>query len=196
MKISGIYKIVNKVNGKYYIGSSKNIKRRWSGHKVKLNKNEHFNSHLQNSWNKYGKENFEFLIVEKVSEEKRIETEQKYLNEIEINKKNFRILKSLRARLLQALNDNVKKKHTIQFIGCSVKELKSYLESKFNNGMSWENYGRKGWHIDHIIPCAKFDLSKLEEQEKCFHYTNLQPLWWYENCLKGDSIIHNHELLL
>ena len=126
----------------------------------------------------------------KENQDKLIEYKKNYHNQTEMKDPCFRILKSLRGRLLQALKNNVKKKHTIQFIGCSVKELKSYLESKFDSSMSWENYGRKGWHIDHIIPCAKFDLSKLEEQEKCFHYTNLQPLWWYDNCMKSDSVAY------
>lgn len=52
-----------------------------------------------------------------------------------------------------------------------------YLESKFLPNMSWANYGKNGWHIDHIIPCSKFDLLSPNEQLKCFHYTNLQPLW-------------------
>lgn len=55
--------------------------------------------------------------------------------------------------------------------------------------MSWENYGIRGWHIDHIKPCASFDLSIIEEQKECFHYTNLQPLWWHENLAKSDKII-------
>ena len=51
--------------------------------------------------------------------------------------------------------------------------------------MSWDNYG--DWHIDHIRPCCSFDLSKIEEQEKCFHYSNLQPLWAEENMTKGGK---------
>ena len=54
--------------------------------------------------------------------------------------------------------------------------------------MSWENYGYYGWHIDHIIPCSKFDLSKLEEQKKCFHFTNLQPLWALDNIKKSNKL--------
>lgn len=50
--------------------------------------------------------------------------------------------------------------------------------------MSWENYGK--WHIDHIKPCSKFDLTVKEEQYKCFHYSNLQPLWGPENSAKGN----------
>ena len=53
--------------------------------------------------------------------------------------------------------------------------------------MTWENHTTHGWHIDHVKPCAVFDLSKPEEQKKCFHYTNLQPLWAKENLSKSGS---------
>ena len=103
----------------------------------------------------------------------------KYKNDI-----NFRIKNNLRSRLYAALNGKTKSKRTLELLGCSIKFLKKYLEKSFKIGMSWENYGAgengKGmqeWHIDHITPCAKFDLSQSEEQRKCFHYTNLQPLW-------------------
>ena len=54
--------------------------------------------------------------------------------------------------------------------------------------MTWKNWGVKGWHLDHIIPCASFDLSLPEEQKKCFHYTNLQPLWAEDNLSKGSKL--------
>ena len=69
--------------------------------------------------------------------------------------------------------------------GCTIPYLRGYLEGKFKEGMTWENYG--SWHVDHIKPCASFDLTKKEEQEKCFHYTNLQPLWALENIKKGKK---------
>jgi group I intron endonuclease len=83
---SGIYKIVNKVNGKYYVGSSTNIKIRWKNHIKELNKNRHKNPHLQSAWNKYGMDNFEFNIVELCSLEDLINIEQKYLNIAHQNK--------------------------------------------------------------------------------------------------------------
>ena len=52
--------------------------------------------------------------------------------------------------------------------------------------MSWSNRGE--WHIDHIIPCSSFNLLDEKEQEKCFHYTNLQPLWAAENLSKSNKI--------
>ena len=68
MKISGIYKIINKINGKYYVGSSVNIKdypnNRWSRHIADLNANRHHNDYLQRAWNKYGQDAFEFIIIE------------------------------------------------------------------------------------------------------------------------------------
>ena len=56
--------------------------------------------------------------------------------------------------------------------------------------MSWNNYGK--WHVDHIRPCIDFDLSKPEEQQKCFHYTNLQPLWAEENMRKHYKFVKNN----
>lgn len=60
--ITGIYKIINKINNKTYIGSSTDIKKRWRDHKWYLKENKHHNPHLQSAWNKYGKENFEFIV--------------------------------------------------------------------------------------------------------------------------------------
>lgn len=85
MKVSGIYKIVNKLNGKYYVGSSNNIditdnNSRLRFHIRRLQKNEHPNDYLQNAWNKYGKDNFKFLIIEEVPTDKLLIVEQKYLD--------------------------------------------------------------------------------------------------------------------
>jgi hypothetical protein len=71
-------------------------------------------------------------------------------------------------------------------LGCSIQEFKLYLESKFQTGMTWDNYGRKGWHIDHIIPISRFDLLNAEQAKIACHYTNLQPMWWNENLKKGN----------
>ena len=77
----------------------------------------------------------------------------------------------------------VKSDKTLELLGASVTFVKKYLESLFQPGMSWDNYGE--WHVDHIIPCASFDLNDPEQQKKCFHYTNLQPLWAADNIAKG-----------
>jgi hypothetical protein len=93
---------------------------------------------------------------------------------------NFRILCNLRRRITHAIRNNSKSKSTIKLLNCSIKEFKYYLESKFTNKMSWSNYGTY-WEIDHIKSCCTFDLSKIEEQKKCFHYSNMRPLTIKEN---------------
>lgn len=70
-------------------------------------------------------------------------------------------------------------------LGCSWSELMCHLESKFKTGMSWQNYGAKGWHIDHIKPLRAFDLTDPGQQAVAFHYSNLQPLWALDNMRKG-----------
>jgi len=99
---------------------------------------------------------------------------------------NFRISGNLRSRIRIALKGICKSKSTMKLVGCSIKQLKEHLQKQFKKGMNWQNYGK--WHIDHIKPCASFDLSKSSEQQKCFHYTNLQPLWAEDNLSKGDKI--------
>lgn len=75
----------------------------------------------------------------------------------------------------------------MQLVGCSVTDLKKHLEKQFQPGMSWDNWGNDGWHIDHIRPCSSFDLTDPAEQVKCFHYTNMQPLWATDNLKKGST---------
>jgi hypothetical protein len=67
----------------------------------------------------------------------------------------------------------------------AVLNLKIHLESKFQPGMTWENHGRNGWHIDHIKPLCSFDLTDLMQLRQACHYTNLQPLWAKENLRKN-----------
>jgi hypothetical protein len=66
----------------------------------------------------------------------------------------------------------------------SLEIIKNTSQKSIKPGMTRENYGK--WHIDHIKPCSRFNLSKPEEQCKCFHFSNLQPLWARENLLKND----------
>jgi hypothetical protein len=93
----------------------------------------------------------------------------------------------LRKRVTVALKRSNAQKtfKTLDLIGCSIPYLKKHLEAQFQPGMTWENYGHNTWHIDHIRPCASFDLTDPEQQKQCFHYTNLQPLWAKDNMRKG-----------
>jgi hypothetical protein len=103
------------------------------------------------------------------------------------NDENYRLTKLLRERFRTALKSkNIKKKsHVLELTSCSIDFLKDYLSKQFKKGMSWDNQGE--WHIDHRKPCASFDLSNEEDQRKCFHYTNLQPLWEKENMEKSAN---------
>ena len=114
-------------------------------------------------------------------------------NEYFIKKRNenptFKLSDNMRRRIniFLSLNDVSKKNKTFDIIGCTPQFLKEYIEQKFTEDMNWENYGFYGWHIDHIIPLA----SAKDEDEiyKLCHYTNLQPLWAFDNLSKGSKII-------
>ncbi len=98
----------------------------------------------------------------------------------------YRVTCLLRHRLWETVTNNYKGSSVIDLLGCSLDYFIEYMSSLFSPGMSWDNHG--DWHIDHILPCASFDLTKPEEQLKCFHYTNLQPLWREDNLSKSDKV--------
>jgi hypothetical protein len=99
----------------------------------------------------------------------------------------YRIAYLLRKRVKQVLRGERKSAPTLALLGCSLADFRKHIESKFKRGMTWENWGTK-WHLDHIFPCDRFDLTRPEEQRRCFHWTNFQPLPAKVNCSKGAKI--------
>lgn len=145
------------------------------------------------------------------TKEKQKESEKKYIakNPDKIREKwkrqgkniNRRVRDSLNHRISEALQTQnlTKNNKTFNYVGCSRDELKKWFEYNFENGMSWDNYGE--WHIDHVMPCSLFDLSREDDKLNCFSWKNLRPCWAYENITKGNKIIddvineHNEKLL-
>ena len=126
----------------------------------------------------------------KMSEEQLLKR-KKYHKEYCLRKRkediNFRLACNLRSRMTLAIKDNWKSGSTIRDLGCSIVELKRHLEDQFDDNMSWDNYGLDGWHIDHIVPLASFNLTDEDQFKKACHYTNLQPLWAKDNLSKGSK---------
>lgn len=140
------------------------------------------------------------LLYRNVNKEKVKERRKKYYennklkhNEYFVKKRNenpiVKLTDNIRRRIniFLYLNNTTKNNKTFDIVGCTPVFLKSYLENQFIEGMSWDNYGFYGWHIDHIIPLSS---AKTEEEiYKLCHYTNLQPLWAKDNLSKGNKII-------
>lgn len=123
------------------------------------------------NYEKKGSEQFEKI---------KLRNKKRYENDIF-----YKLKQNVRNTILRGL-ETEKSKLTEQILGCSIQELKQHLENQFSEGMSWENHSRDGWHIDHKFPLAK--ASSEEEIYKLNHYTNLQPLWWYDNLRKSDKL--------
>lgn len=83
---------------------------------------------------------------------------------------------------------------TNKLLGCSNEEFINHIKSNLKEGMTLENYGR--WHLDHIYPVSKFDLTKDEEQLKCFNYKNIMPMWAVDNLIKHNTLPINHQEIL
>jgi hypothetical protein len=155
-----------KINNKiYYLKNKKIINRR---------QKDYYKNHKK-EYKVYRSRNIK--IINEHSKEYR-----KLKRKIDIN---FKLGCNLRNRIYQSLKGINKSRHTLELLGCSIEFLKKHLAKKFAKGMHWSNYGK--WHIDHIRPCASFDLSKPSEQKKCFNYKNLQPLWAKDNYQKRNN---------
>ncbi len=109
----------------------------------------------------------------------------------------YKIGMQLRHSLYQGLRRQSvsKTSSVVKLLGCSIKDFVIYIESKFDVGMNWQNWGNgEGrWHLDHIVPVSIFDLSKRSHQERCFHFSNYQPLWASDNLKKNAKPPYNHQ---
>lgn len=178
----------NKVRCKEYYLKNKN--------KALQKQNDYYNSHKE-------ERKAYMLHYKEVNKDKLITKRKEYtsnnkkkISEYIKNKRkidaSFRITCALRRRLQKTINSQkgYKNAKTMLLLGCTADDLKVYLESKFLPTMTWDNYG-KLWHIDHIIPCSSFDLTNEKEQQKCFHYSNLQPLFATTTIIDGVKYIGN-----
>ncbi len=140
---------------------------------------------ILNKMKKYNKDNKGKRAVshkewkEKNKEYILLKQRERYKNDI-----NYRLSMNLRNRIIEVLKGKNKSATTMEFLGCTIEEFKQHLESQFTQGMTLDNHGYYGWHIDHIKPCSLFDLSDPEQQRQCFHYSNMQPLWAEDNFIK------------
>jgi hypothetical protein len=157
--------------------------KKWSQKNYLINKNE-----ILNKNSKWRKDNWEKVYKQRKESGYCKRSRKKwYHNKGKFNI-NWIISERIRSRVRNVLNGKVKSKSTLELLGCTIEQVKERLESKFRDGMSWQNYGSY-WHIDHIRPCASFNLENEEEQKKCFHYYNLQPLTAKENLIKGAKFL-------
>lgn len=97
------------------------------------------------------------------------------------------IANSIRRNLVLVLKGGGSRKLP-ELLGCSIEQFRAHIEKQFHSSMCWENHG-KSWQLDHIIPCKNFDFNNVEDQKRCFHYSNTQPLLGFENQRKGAKIL-------
>jgi len=138
----------------------------------------------------YHKNNKEEISIKakKYRENHKEETNKRHNNRIKTDV-NYKLACYLRGRLRSAIKNNYKSGSAVRDLGCSIPQLRIYLESKFQPGMTWDNWSYKGWHIDHIIPLSSFNLENREELLKAVNFANLQPLWAKDNISKNNKII-------
>lgn len=113
----------------------------------------------------------------------------------------FRLAVLIRGRVKSALRTQLRRKKlkskrigTLErWLGCSIEELQDHLEANFKVGMCWHNWGPRGWHIDHIFPISKTDLTTEKGMLAALNYRNLQPLWAMDNLRKHARVPRNNE---
>jgi uncharacterized protein with gpF-like domain len=182
-KYNQIHKEEKKLYNKEYNKKNKKEKKLYNEKYYKTNK-ENINLKIKENYQNHKKEKKKYNKEYRKTHKEKINKCRNNRRQIDIN---FKLACYLRTRFWCAIQNKHKTGSTVKDLGCSIPELKTYLESKFQEGMSWDNYCYRGWHIDHIIPLSSFNLQIREEFLKANHYTNLQPLWAEENLKKGSK---------
>ena len=171
---------IKKIKKKSEIKNKEKIKERRTKYRVE-NKEK-----IKEYGKKYREENPK--KIENYRQKNKDKIKEYYSNKRKTDVK-YRLIANYRCRIKNYLKFNKcsVKTTTLEIVGLSSEELKIYIESKFLEGMTWENYGLHGWHIDHIIPLSS--VKTEDEIIKLCHYTNLQPLWAKDNLSKHNKII-------
>jgi len=186
---------VRKKNTRWQKNNSEKARKRMAGwRKANLEKERTKNT----KWRKENPEKFKAALIRwrKNNPEKVRAMKARHISKRRANDLNFRMMANIRSAIYIALRNNIKSGRTAELLGCSIEHLRQYLENQFTGNMSWDNYGRYGWHIDHIIPLSYFDFSDPEQQKRAWHYTNLQPLWAADNLGKSNKIEERQLVLL
>lgn len=97
---------------------------------------------------------------------------------------------AISANIYNSLKQNKNGRHWEDVVGFNMKELRRHLKRRFKSGMSWKNYGRTGWHIDHIVPISAFNFKSYQDIDfkRCWALSNLQPLWESDNIRKFNKL--------
>ena len=160
-----------------------NTTQKLSQNKNKFSSKEYYikNKERLKAWKIQNKEK---LITYHREYDKRPEVRKRrreYLRNKSKTDSNYKLRMVLANHIHRALKCARKTNRTINLLGCTIEEAKRYIESQWLPGMTWDNHAPDGWHIDHIKPCNTFNLTDPKQQEICFHYTNLRPLWYKDN---------------
>lgn len=141
------------------------------------------------------KEEVKAAVAERVRQTRKENPEYyKALRAFNSQKPEVRLARSVRKRLLEFLK--TQSSRVSGFMGCTGQELKQHFESKFQQGMSWDNYGygKDKWVIDHIKPICLFDRLDKDDLKRASHYSNLQPLWYFQNEAKSNNYDPDHPM--
>lgn len=157
---------------KQFLADPKNMMRHRKSVRANYEKNREY-------WLARGREHYAKNKKRKHAKEK-----ERYWNDLD-----FRLRLILRKHSQKLVRFGWKKNtRSVQLLGCSIGELRAHIEKQFKPGMTWENYGFRGWHIDHKTPLSLVDPRNDADVRRVMHYTNLQPLWWRENISKGNRV--------
>lgn len=166
-----------------------NCQRRWCREYKARNR-----THISSYNKKYKQENKDDIKVYNhhynIDNRKAIQTRQtKTQRERKKTDANYKISCSLRNRLLGALKAQSTNKvtNTFNLLSCDIKQFTEWLEFQFDEKMTFENHGTY-WHMDHCIPCSKWDLTDEENQKRCFHWSNIQPMKALDNIVKNNNM--------
>ena len=159
-------------------------------------RNEKAKLHYQANKEKHAERNRRWRQKNKekiVEDRRRYNAENKEQRNAHLKKKRedpcIRLIQNMRSRMRLILLGESKSAPTTTLLGCSPQEFRNYMEAQFTDGMTWNNYGLHGWHMDHITPLSIFNMKNPAEQRIAFHYMNYQPLWALDNIKKGNKVL-------